>query len=1637
MSAQDQVIWTGEFRLDEALNQFYVFAEKVQAKMGNLSKSLSSSGSTKTKDRVTELLAEYEIAAEKAEIKLEQFKATVKSALDKDLIDPTRANSILQSLDNKLVSLGTRVQNINHKLEENISWTKGDVLALRSVNAALDNFDTKLHQADRALALTNIRIKEQDKAFKEFFYRIVVGGFALQQMGMLMTNTITRPMVQMGKEVVSAGLEFEQFEKRLEIVAGKSKQEIASIYESVRRVAKEPNITLTETMRLFNNLITISKKPLSTEQLETFGKGYTRALEAVEPSERKSILDLVTDAFSTGEFGQNIKKSLQQAPRLNKAIRDVLGGSIDAESIKKSGLDATQILMKAMENLAKQPAADSIQNKIDNIKDAFIIMGKKIFDVYKNQLLAILNWVETKLLPTLDKFTTWLEQTSPAVKVFLAAIVALTAAAGPLIYILGTLGVVSGGLAFLIEAVASGIALMTGNIVAARIATAGLSSLIAAEVTAAEGTGGFLATAGSWITKLIGLLPRLAFLISPIGLWLSAIVALIGLAVVKSESLREALGKTGSNLLATVLVPLQAIGALFEAIYSLVSGLGTLLDSIGIVTIVAGILKGLLEIVNIISFGIITPFAILKNALEFIPDLINEGWTSAWIKLQIKMLETMKYLLSISSIIGGIVDIVSYLINGTSATAKLDKDIAQLTDKKKKLGGTIGDLTRKTLEGAGAFKDYGKEIENVAKEAEETKKFLDALYESLRREEGQLRKNTLAQAQLNLERTGKQAGRIADSAIGDRSDKIDEADLSNPQQRNEARIALAANEETRLIEAKRQRNLRIVKALRDLAISEAEVYRANKAGTMYTQQLVADLETYAKEGGDIISVLTSISEDVERASWDAFFGVSKKWPGKMSDQNPQAYRKELDDATAPFHTIQNLIDTTKQLFIDKYESEKKGTDEIEDAIEQNKQARKEFIKKIEEAEKEKRKIDGQSKLQTKIDSLTSSIVAQNQLGDIILKGADTASDIRTQITTLKNIQIEIRRLNDERDKLVLDQNLIGVTPDTNESRKILADHEKTVRDNTTQLDNDFKQQQGDYLKTVIDRGKHNSDQLRKIIEEYQKQSFMLLDLYIDLAKVGITSDKEFQATSNEIDHKQKEQNLTIRKSLRTALESLEIKLPESKLSNTKIHEAQLFVKGFNDAFKQIEGSDYTDTGKLGNFITKGFQLVNFLEQIDTSKFNDIEKGEIVVAVQSIIDALEKADKIQKDQLKTKTEIQTKNYEYGKAIYEQEQKTLESKSTELDLEQQLLESKQKRGGILPEIKDVKSFGKAIIAAITGASNATYELEKRILENQKLRADNELKLALFRLEYEKDIMILQAQGDKDKIRRINEQYQILEEGLRRESDLQTQILDEKIRGLGKYGTTITEIFTNVLGQAITNVFGGKKQSSDILIEKNPNMGIPEGGIDTTLDDGMISDESVDKTGENVDETLSWLDKLQGGLGATKDVIFALGGALENLNDLSLKGIARALKEELKALGKKATVKALEYAAIAISAAVFGDWSTAGKAALAAASWGTVAVAAYAGAGILGTVDGDSASNSASAQSTAAGYDYKKDYDASRDNQLLKQKLLSVMIQLDIRTDNGQIIKINQNEINRNTALTTLVANSAGDWLTQPGV
>jgi hypothetical protein len=306
-----------------------------------------------------------------------------------------------------------------------------------------------------------------------------------------------------------------------------------------------------------------------------------------------------------------------------------------------------------------------------------------------------------------------------------------------------------------------------------------------------------------------------------------------------------------------------------------------------------------------------------------------------------------------------------------------------------------------------------------------------------------------------------------------------------------------------------------------------------------------------------------------------------------------------------------------------------------------------------------------------------------------------------------------------------------------------------------------------------------------------------------------------------------------------------------------------------------------------------------------------------------------------------------------------------------------------------------------------------MEKQRLEmTQKIR-DIELDILLARLEMEMAInkARLEASGATPaQIKEFEDRSKAEIDLIKQKHGLEKELLDEQIRGLNKYGSTLGEIISGGLAKAVKGLFGKK---------------------DKKKDEPAISDEATNKTIANAQKQGSWLDNLSGKMGAYRDVVFAVGDAIMAMEELSLQAILKALKAELDALAKKALIKALEYAAIAAGALVMGDFGTAKKAGIAAAAWGAVAVAAKAGSALVGLGIKDDTAAGQKASDTRAGTSSE---DEKR-KRIARMQAEAILVKFDIRMDEGVLLEKQVRALNMNTRVTTVTDNARAGFMFPP--
>lgn len=421
-------------------------------------------------------------------------------------------------------------------------------------------------------------------------------------------------------------------------------------------------------------------------------------------------------------------------------------------------------------------------------------------------------------------------------------------------------------------------------------------------------------------------------------------------------------------------------------------------------------------------------------------------------------------------------------------------------------------------------------------------------------------------------------------------------------------------------------------------------------------------------------------------------------------------------------------------------------------------------------------------------------------------------------------------------------------------------------------------------------------------------------------------------------------------------------------------------------------------------------LINSILDLD---INAILRDDKNLNGADILNLLQKLTAAMKTLKETQTNIGKDREDNAKRIADKQNRLNEMKLEELkttaeilDLEKQINDTKDERnrgtqGGFIQQVYDALTNGRA----------AAYKADLARLTIAQRIGDLEVEIALSRLEIEIKIQVARMRAAKiseDEITEYEKHEQKEIELLKRKGTLGHEQIEEQKRVLSKYGTTLGSVLTQTIGDAFKKIF-----------KKKPK------------DEPAVSKEATDETAKNTQTQVSWLDKLTGKMGKVRDITLAFGAALENLSDLSLQSILKAIQAELDALAKHALIKALEMSAIALTALVFGDHTTAKRAGIAAAAWGAVAVAAKVGSAIvgLGIKQDDAAAQSASDRSAGTAS------TAQERKRLARQQAEALKITFDIRMDNGIILKKTVEAVNANTQLTTLTSNQQAGFRFSP--
>lgn len=372
----------------------------------------------------------------------------------------------------------------------------------------------------------------------------LVSGGALGGIGALITQQVTRPLIDLGRSAINTILEFDGMKRSLVAVMG-SAALARTEFAKLGKVAELPGLGLPEAVQASINL---QAAGLSADQARTAIVAYGNAVARTGgPNQRvnfASAIEQLGQLQRTGKItAEDLKPIMRVIPELGGVLKRAFG-TANLEAIRETGVSVDQFVAITTAGLLKLgPAADSPANAIENLRDKW----SKALASLAPVLEPIIAQVTNGLARLVDSATQAFQALPRGAQQGVVVFGALAAAIGPAVV---ALGVLRAG------------AVLVGPVFAS---LAGLGPLL---------TTGLLAPvnllAGAF--KGIGGAAR-----ASVGI---AAAAFQGLAPIVQGAL-AALAGAGRLLVTALVNPIATARAAFGALGGIISGIGPFLAGIG------------------------------------------------------------------------------------------------------------------------------------------------------------------------------------------------------------------------------------------------------------------------------------------------------------------------------------------------------------------------------------------------------------------------------------------------------------------------------------------------------------------------------------------------------------------------------------------------------------------------------------------------------------------------------------------------------------------------------------------------------------------------------------------------------------------------------------------------------------------------------------------------------------------------------------------------------------------------------------------------------------------------------------------------------------------------------------------------
>jgi hypothetical protein len=1531
-----------------------------------------------------------------------------------------------QKLETRLNSVSNALRDLDQKQRafkavtgKEYIITDADVLRIGKAAQQLDDVNAELREFNtlsaKAQAKAHGQMREAARFVQGFAFNVGILGFGLQTVGQRLIQ-VSQALFQITQTAATAIEPLQRIKNLLSQDTSLTNVQRTTIIDEVNRLADIPGSKLESVADGFRLLNSIGLETAQTLQiLEGLIKVTGRSGVGAEGVTR--LANQFRQFASSREFRVQDIKAITESG--GKDLTDILVkafGSLEPEAIEAAGPEAFfKVLIEGLASVP-EPLATAT-DKINIMTNSLIRMAENISQIVMPGFDSLIGMLKS-LEPVVASVTERFNALSPAAKDFISTLIVtlpvVATAVGTVLVGLGTLAIGISTIRQLQRGWNAATVILARN---AGVAATEFTALGAASnalirpfafivdflnTVRAVGIGPVLKSAAFSLNSLAGGLARILGLTTPIGLFLNVLIGYLSNAGGSRDNINSAvlqLWDSLKNLGATLSE--FAEGALGRAIITTLNAIinmisGTLANALGL------LILQLAKAVDLLNsfFGLLNSPAQSESWANFITNLVDAfiGWMPR-----------------LGAILGAtIADVLADIIDNLPIGLRIGgsggiRNFAQ-NQRNKAFNSSLGDLfdpfatAGKTgaLSWADNLKKADQEISNMTAEVDklntvlkQTDKISKDIRESFFDLGTRLAKVTsdlrLAQIKFNLAQKQKQVSEDLDRQI--KADptsaqvRIPEVFRTNVADANDILNQEAAAQIKRFSAdvARTQNNLEAVfRTLNKLPGANAEVQKSLDDAAIKLQTTGREIEKFSASGSTNFKVFDALVKKYNEAGAALKGFVPQGEEGTKQLNNLNSAIKESQEP------ITSLIGVYDTLLKAKQDNVNKGKQEEEQA---------------------KRAAAEQ---QRAVNAAKAAAPLQAQLVELQNETKRLQDDLEaTRNREVKDSILERIRANN--------QQILSLERQIAETSRSEADAVKDVVDNTEQVVEGKKQsfeQTRDELNLLIAYNEELSQSFRAGFNDLDAFKRKLDEINDRRAALGLGSSFRGRSPVNlAAAQLATEVNPILDESLNDfGANAFDGGTPEGVMGT--------ILRALNDG---VELSKQLRTSLLEIAGDSGARVVSLTQKILDNETNIAKlRGRIAGLPagkeRDAADADLKALLLIQGRLNQEVNVYINRVRASGAILEGNRKiiaqslevqrrAIATAKAELDIRREILEAEA-------ELNSIRIANQERRAAGAGGLGATLDLSGRdALETEQLERQVELinikynlqlkELELKRLQLQEDLAnddINQKEYDRQ-IQLIDARIKLIEST--RGEDITGLNLDNANRSLDRFVSTLRELKSIVDANIFKNFAASLKKATDEIPKNFSILASSAQLFKDVFASAFVS--AFEAIGQ------AWVNFLLSGESFAKgfkkflgDMLISLGTALIQM---SLAAVAMAFMQGLFTGGIFAAIA--EAAAVAPMAAI-------------GVAVGTALVIA---GGLLGggggkavSTSNTSATNAANAQTGATG----NGFDPNRDPRTLYQQALAAQVLIDIRTDDGVIVKKVIKAVNSNGRLTNLIGN-----------